>query len=149
MKPLYIFDLDGTLANCEHRRHFVTGKKKDWRSFYESCGMDTIVSQVASIAYALFNSGNELWLFSARDEMVIARTNGWLSENDLDHLFNRMLFRKEGDSTPDERLKESWLASMKPEDRTRLVAVFDDRKKVVDMWRRNGVFCFQVDEGIF
>ena len=23
MKPLYIFDLDGTLALIEHRRHFV------------------------------------------------------------------------------------------------------------------------------
>jgi hypothetical protein len=30
-----------------------------------------------------------------------------------------------------------------------LMAVFDDRDKVVAMWRRNGVACFQVAEGNF
>ena len=50
---------------------------------------------------------------------------------------------------PDDVLKEGWLHQMEPGKRQRLVGVFEDRKCVVDMWRRNGVTCFQVAEGDF
>ena len=30
-----------------------------------------------------------------------------------------------------------------------IVGVFDDRQKVVDMWRKNGLTCFQVADGNF
>jgi FMN phosphatase YigB (HAD superfamily) len=30
-----IVDLDGTLTSCEHRRHFVTGKNKDWKNLLQ------------------------------------------------------------------------------------------------------------------
>ena len=36
-----------------------------------------------------------------------------------------------------------------PPERNRLTAVFDDRDKVVQMWRENGVPCFQVAKGDF
>lgn len=34
-------------------------------------------------------------------------------------------------------------------DRDRLVAVFDDRARVVRMWRKAGITCFQVAPGDF
>ena len=39
MKPLYIFDLDGTLALIKHRRHFVEREPhhQDWERFYAAC----------------------------------------------------------------------------------------------------------------
>ena len=42
MKPLYIFDLDGTLALIEHRRHFVARPRgeQDWKAFYAACDKD-------------------------------------------------------------------------------------------------------------
>jgi hypothetical protein len=57
--------------------------------------------------------------------------------------------RNAGDNTPDDVLKEQWLHAMPIKDRARLVAVFDDRQRVVDMWRANGVPCFQVAKGDF
>ena len=38
-----VFDLDGTLANTDHRAHFVdrTKGKPDWRAFYAACDADT------------------------------------------------------------------------------------------------------------
>ena len=36
-KNIVIADLDGTIADCEHRRNFVTGKNKDWQKFYAAC----------------------------------------------------------------------------------------------------------------
>ena len=50
---------------------------------------------------------------------------------------------------PDEELKSYWYLSLSEEDKKRLVAVFDDRTKLVKMWRSLGVACFQVAEGDF
>ena len=57
--------------------------------------------------------------------------------------------RRSGDFTPDERLKEMWYSDMAFDDQQRLVATFDDRQRVVDMWRRHSVTCFQVAPGNF
>lgn len=57
--------------------------------------------------------------------------------------------RVEGDYTPDDVLKRQWLDFMLDEDLARLVAVFDDRASVVQMWRNAGITCLQVAEGGF
>ena len=38
-----IFDIDGTLMDIEHRRHFVSGSKKDWKSFVDNIKYDIVV----------------------------------------------------------------------------------------------------------
>ena len=40
--PMYIFDLDGTLANIEHRVHILknTDNSNRWRDFYAACDKD-------------------------------------------------------------------------------------------------------------
>jgi len=57
--------------------------------------------------------------------------------------------RPADDFTPDEVLKRQWYEDLPRIDKERLVAVFDDRQKVVDMWRAIGVPCFQVARGDF
>ena len=42
MKDLIICDLDGTLANCEHRVHHVRNKPKNWDAFYAGVRDDTV-----------------------------------------------------------------------------------------------------------
>lgn len=42
MNRVILIDLDGTLANCDHRRHFVEGTKKNWSDFYQNMAFDTV-----------------------------------------------------------------------------------------------------------
>jgi hypothetical protein len=49
--------------------------------------------------------------------------------------------RAAGDFTPDEELKWQWIAEY---DLSMIMCVFDDRTKVVQMWRSLGLACFQV-----
>jgi membrane protease subunit (stomatin/prohibitin family) len=35
-QKVIICDLDGTLCDCEHRRHFTQGEEKNWDKFFES-----------------------------------------------------------------------------------------------------------------
>jgi len=189
MKPLYIFDLDGTLALIDHRRHFVTapekiqcdacdgdgkidrasglhicskcngsGKVKDgnfkpnWDAFHQACVNDIPNWPVINTLNALYKAGAEIWFFSGRSAVVYDETLDWLAAHvDMSRLsiIEGLNMRAEGDYTPDEQLKEKWLKEMSIYFTGKLVAVFDDRQKVVDMWRRNGVTCFQVAEGDF
>lgn len=57
--------------------------------------------------------------------------------------------RDEGDHRADDIVKREWLDGMLVDDRQRLVAAFDDRDRVVAMWRAAGVQCFQVAPGDF
>lgn len=154
MKRLYIFDLDGTIALIDHRRHLLEGKDPNrWRAFYAACTKDEPNFSVISVMHGLLISGSEIWIFSGRSEEVRDKTISWLHRFTLfpEHeLTGPMLqMREAGDTTPDDVLKQRWLDSMLPVDRQRLVATFDDRQRVVDMWRKNGITCFQVAPGDF
>ena len=35
-----IVDIDGTIADCSHRLHYIKGEKKDWNSFFKAAGKD-------------------------------------------------------------------------------------------------------------
>lgn len=146
-KPLYIFDLDGTLADIQHRRHLVESTPKRWREFYAACPGDAPNQAVVRTALGLNLAGADLWVWSGRSDEVKHQTQAWLDRHVGVHSALRM--RQAHDHQPDVKLKRSWLRSMAPEDRARLVAVFDDRDGVVQMWREEGVACFQVAPGDF
>ena len=147
--PLYIFDLDGTLADLTHRRHFVDKKvgRKDWDAFHAACVDDAPIWPVIRTMRRLEDSGADCWVVSGRSDAVRMETATWLVAHGC--YPSELLMRKAGDYTPDDVLKESWLRSWPSADVARIVAVFDDRDRVVAMWRRHGIQCFQVAPGDF
>lgn len=158
MRPLYIFDLDGTLADPEHRKAWLKmdqlGDRK-WREFYRACRLDAPIFPVIETLDRLLRTNAEIWIVSGRSEEVAGMTRDWLRLYvpnffaDLDIYPARLYLRREGDHRTDEALKQEFLDQMLPADRLRLVAAFEDRDRVVAMWRRNGVPCFQVAPGEF
>lgn len=166
--PLYIFDLDGTMALTEHRNHLVQapvvpdrvkgGMKKasdfkpDWAAFYAACVKDSPNWPVIGTFIQLYSVGCDIRIWSGREESVRPQTIEWLATYcglQPYQIESRLTMRPEGDTTPDDQLKKKWLHLLTPQERGRLAAVFDDRNKVVDMWRKNGVTCFQVAPGDF
>jgi len=153
MRPLYIFDLDGTLALIEHRRHMLDAPDREkWRRFYAACDKDEPNEPVIGTMERLRLSA-DVWIFSGRSDEVRDKTVAWLAQHTsfLTHeLQGPMLtMRAAGDYTADDVLKRQWLDAMLVGDRRRLVAAFDDRDRVVAMWRDAGVPCFQVAPGEF
>lgn len=179
MTPIYIFDLDGTLALIEHRLHHVQGPKKDWRAFFAACGDDKPNAPVIRTLHALRHSGAEIWIWSGRSDECRDQTVEWLGRygcvgRDLildapgrlrmrklmsgpdAQLFSKtfvtpeqLRMRKAGDHRDDVEVKREWLHEIEPPEWNRLTAVFDDRSRVVEMWRAAGVPCFQVAPGDF
>jgi FMN phosphatase YigB (HAD superfamily) len=129
MTPLVIFDLDGTLADITHRRHYVEGEKKDWKSFFLACVNDKPLAHTCTIARMLASWQYEVWIFSGRSDIVKDETVAWLEKNSIQ--YKKLLMRKNGDYTPDDILKKKWLDEMDFDDRTRLQFVFEDRDRLV------------------
>ena len=162
-KMFIVCDLDGTLADCEHRRHFIRGEGEpvNWEAFYEHCDQDTCVEAVQIVLKTLWNNGHEIAFWSGRMDIgsVREKTLAWLENNGFpmpnfvycnelkQKTFLRM--RPEGDYTPDEELKRSWLNDERENMFRKPDFVLDDRQKVVDMWREEGIQCWQVAKGDF
>lgn len=158
---MIIFDLDGTLADCTHRRHFVDraywydwegcGKrwKPNYNAFYEECDRDLPIEEVIRI-FNLLSKTHEVQIWSGRCESVRPKTMSWLLLNtEISENPNTLInikMRPIGDSTPDDVLKEKWLDEAISEGK-KIDFVFDDRPKVVRMWHRRGIFVFNCLQG--
>jgi acid phosphatase class B len=153
MKDLVIFDLDGTLANIDARRKLSTkdNGKMDWDKFFDPVNIDLDLPNdpVIKMAQLLNDSGHTIIIFSGRSKATKDATRNWLEKNNVP--FDVLKMRPTGHPwafMPDDKLKQGWLDDL-IQDHNRILCVFDDRDKVVKMWRDNGLTCFQVADGDF
>src|SRR5690625_7455534 len=65
MLPVYVFDLDGTLADCRHRVPLIP----DWDAFFAACGEDLPIWPVIQKDKRLTTSA-EVWIESGRNEQA-------------------------------------------------------------------------------
>jgi beta-phosphoglucomutase-like phosphatase (HAD superfamily) len=149
MKKIVIFDLDGTIALIDHRRHFVEGKgskatDEEWRCFFAACVDDKPNTPVIETLRALRAQGYCIIILSGRSDEVDKETKTWLMDNEVP--YDELHMRPEGNYEPDQIWKARFLRKFDPET---ILCVFDDRQKVVDMWRSKGITCFQVAPGDF
>ena len=145
-KQTIIFDVDGTIADVEHRRHFVNGNN-DWDSFRKETVNDTPVQWVCDIAKRFIAQGDEVAFFSARNESEREITEKQISQW-IGNGHKGVFLRPDDDFTPDDVFK-SELADKFIDMGGKIDLIFDDRQKVVDMWRDKGFTVVQVAEGDF
>lgn len=145
MTEIVICDIDGTLADIRHRLHHVTGGKKDWKSFFEDMKYDLLNEDVADMLDCLCHS-YPIFLVSGRPDDYREVTETWLY--DLNVPFARLYMRKAGDYRSDVIVKREILREIEAEGYD-VRCVLDDRQSVVDMWREEGLTCFQVAPGDF
>jgi|GEM_PF-218036 len=140
-----IVDLDGTLCNIDHRLHHIrTEGKKNWKSF-----LDELVSDVPNL-WCLELVNNMPWnivFCSGRPDSHMPQTKSWLQ-----HHVNRkhadLFMRSSNDFRQDYIIKEI-LLDFEIHTRYDVLFAVDDRKQVVDLWRRRGIVCLQCAPGDF
>jgi acid phosphatase class B len=149
IKTTVIFDLDGTLALVDKRREIAKkpNGKIDFDIFYDPqyIELDEPNSFVIELAKMYKRDGYEIVIVSGRSDRTKEATDRWLEKYGV--LYDRMIMRKRKNFTPDNELKERWLEKYLDPDNIHVVV--DDRQRVVDMWRRNGLDVFQVANGNF
>ena len=145
-----IFDLDGTLAIIDKRREKATlpNGKINWKTFFDPANIELDEPNVPVIKtfQAMKAAGYRVGVFSGRDAVSYVETSNWLEKYGVDFDFMRM--RPKGSHTPDDVLKKQWLDE-ELSTGEEIMCTFDDRDKVVKMWRENGITCMQVNYGDF
>ena len=134
-KDCYIFDIDGTLADCTHRLHYVTGKKRDYEGFFGELSKDAPIKATIDLTHALSSTETDILIVSGRPDNYLDETIKWLDMNGV--RYDRTFFRQAGDFRPDHIVKKEILDQIL-KDGYNVLAVFDDRPSVVAMWREHG-----------
>ena len=142
-----IFDVDGTLMDITHRKHFVQNKPKDWKQFMAEMVNDTPRKEIFAIAHDAKKNGHRIIVSSGRNERDRALTIKQLNSEGL--FPDIFLMRKDDDFRSDDLVKKDLLNEMIAKGFNPTLAI-DDRNQVVDMWRANDIPCFQcVEDGNF
>lgn len=141
---LILCDIDGTAANINHRRHFVENKPKRWDKFYDAMVDDIPNPWCQELIRAL--QQHEIVFISGRPENYRKQTEEWLDKHYPGH-YSYLYMRPTNNTEPDyiikERIYDDNFANRD------ILLVIDDRKQVVDMWRKKGLTVLQCDEGNF
>ena len=147
-KKILIFELDGTLALIDKRRDVSTkdNGKMDCGKFFDPDMIDLDDPNTPVITMAnLLSSTHRIWILSGRSDVTQQATIDWLAKYDVH--YDHLVMRPQNHLyMPDNQLKQIWLDSIGKDN---VAMVFDDRQQVVDMWRQNGLTCFQVADGDF
>lgn len=147
MTKIIVFDIDGTLANIEHRRAFVATKPKNWKAFNAGIVNDTPHEDIVELASMLvFSCGNTLLLCSGRGEEHRDVT-AW-QMNEFGVPYSKLYMRPAKDHRPDDIIKVELLQQIRAEFGEPFLW-FDDRSRVVNAIRAEGVRVLQVAPGDF
>ena len=141
---LVIFDIDGTLADVSERIHHLKKKPKDWNAFFGGMAQDKAIHSMVRLCNILYSSGLRIILCSGRSEEHRDETVQWLAEKGVH--YHDLLLRKDRDRRSDTLVKREMLAGI---DKNQILFVVEDRSRVVEMWRSEGLVCLQCAPGEF
>ena len=132
----YVFDIDGTIAKMNGRSPYD----------YTKVDTDVINAGVVNVKRLIKNSGNKIILLSGRDGSCREATENWLHQQWIE--YDELHMRPAGNSENDAIIKRRmFFEHVAP--KYHVLGVFDDRDRVVHMWRGLGIPTFQVDYGSF
>ena len=142
---LYIFDIDGTITDVSHRQHFLRQEPKDWDSFNAAMAGDAPQNHIIDLIDYLFEM-HTIVLLTGRSSDYRGVTEQWLKDHHVKYM--ELIMRPSGDRTDDAIIKSN-AADRLIHDLGRIDMVYEDRDRVVKMWRERGIPCMQVAYGDF
>lgn len=146
-KPgVWLVDIDGTVALMDGRGPF------DWHRVYEDKPNHDVIRVIRILAQMTQMRSDDnlpsIMFLSGRLETCRLDTERWLRENVWSY-WRALHMRPEVDQyMPDQQLKRR-IYREEIEPNYQVLGVFDDRRKVVDMWRAMGLTVFHTAAGEF
>lgn len=136
-----ICDIDGTVALRNNRSPFD----------YSKVCEDTFDPRMLEVLYTFIESGVKIIFITGREDMDNCRelTTKWLDKNiAYSESGWDLIMRSKGDHRSDTEVKKE-IYDKYIKDKYNVMCVFEDRDKVVKMWRDEGLLCNQVYYGDF
>ena len=136
-KRAIVFDIDSTLSNPSHRSHLAEQGK--WDEFYDAMDKDPKIEQINLID----TFDTMVFIVTGRPEKYRTKTIKWLDKNFPAFCRDGLYMRPDGNYIQDTEFKVSKIKEIEAAG-YEIVAIFEDRKRNVDAFRKEGWFVFDV-----
>ena len=132
-KKIVICDIDGTIANNDHRQHLLK-KFKDWDNFFAQLHLDEPIPVVIERIKDLKRDGKEIVFLTGRPERYRSSTKEWLSK-----YFNfkfKLEMRKDKDFRNKLDSKKDSLLVIGKEN---IFKIFENDYQLIQLWNSMGL----------
>lgn len=134
MKKIILCDIDGTIANNDHRQHFLEGKK-DWDGFFSELINDEPIFPIINKVIEEHNSGKDIIFLTGRPERYRYSTLLWLKEYFQFEL--KLLMRMNNDQRNKLIVKTEIFNQYI--DKNLVDYIIDNDQDLIDMWNEKGI----------
>lgn len=140
-----VFDLDGVLSDAASRQHYLESGRRNWNAFFEACGEDPLIEEVARLL-ELLDKRLVVILLTGRPLRVQPQTLAWLERYRL--RWDLLIMRDYGDYSVAREFKQWTVAELRsygfmPE------LAFEDDKRNLAMFREEGIPCVYIHSGYY
>jgi hypothetical protein len=144
--PAVLVDIDGVLSDATGRQHFLEETpKRNWRAFFDACGDDPIIAEVARLI-ELLDRDLHVLLLTGRPVRVQPQTLAWLERYNL--RWDLLIMRNAGDYAAAREFKRGTVGELR-DHRFDLRLAFEDDKRNAEMFHEEGLPCVYIHSGYY
>jgi HAD superfamily, subfamily IIIB (Acid phosphatase) len=143
--PAVVFDIDGVLSDAAGRQHFLERGRRDWTAFFEACGDDPVIEEIARLL-ELLDPSLSVVLLTGRPQRVQPQTLAWLQRYGL--RWDLLVMRPRGEYAQVTSFKESTVHELRAFGFDLRLAFEDDPSNHA-MYVAAGVPCVYIHSGYY
>ena len=140
-----VFDMDGVLSDAAGRQHFLEWPARDWEAFFEACGDDALIDEVARLLDVI-SAEHRIVLLTARPIRVQRQTLAWLRRYEL--RWDLLVMRSAWDYESSRDFKRRSVAELRGYGFDLRLAFEDDRRNYL-MFHEEGIPCIYIHSGYY
>jgi len=133
------------LSDAASRQHFLEGGRRDWDAFFEACGDDPLIDEVAQLL-ELLDPKLRIVLLTGRPLRVQPQTLAWLERYHL--RWDLLIMRDYGDYSVAREFKRRSVDELRDYGFDLRLAFEDDRRNLA-MFRAEGIPCVYIHSGYY
>jgi len=134
------------LSDATNRQHFLEGgRRRDWRAFFDACGEDALIDEVARLL-ELLDPQLGVVLLTGRPSRVQDRTLAWLDRYRV--RWDLLIMRNAGDYAAAREFKRDTVGELRAFGFDLRLGFEDDRRNL-EMLHEEGVPCVYIHSGYY
>lgn len=140
-----MFDIDGVLSDATERQHFIERGRRDWTAFFEACGDDPVIEEIARLL-ELLDPKLTVVLLTGRPLRVQPQTVAWLERYRL--RWDLLVMRDAGDYSHVTYFKQDTVEQLRAAGLDLRLALEDDPSNHA-MFVTEGIPCVYIHSGYY
>ena len=140
-----VFDIDGVLSDAVGRQHFLERGRRNWDAFFEACGDDPVIEEIARLL-ELLDPTLQVILLTGRPLRVRPQTLAWLERYGL--RWDLLIMRDWGDYSYVTSFKRSVVEELRAAGFDLRLALEDDPQNHA-MYVAEGIPCVYIHSGYY